>query len=93
MSLFITGCFNSGYKYSIIEDDNFYLLKGRYFNNHPFIYKKAILPNSYLVKKNLEDEIAMTNDIQSTGLRNDEILDGFIVDHFKEVEIHLSVVG
>lgn len=33
----------------------------------------------------------MINDIQSTDLRNDEILDGFIVVHFKEVEIHLLI--
>lgn len=86
----MSGC-SSGYKYSLIEDNNYYLLKGRHYNNHPCIWIKARLPNSYLVTKNLNDNIATTKDIQSTNLRGDEILDGFIVDYENLIEIHLLI--
>ena len=86
--LFLSGC--HGYRYTIIEDKDAYLLKGEFYNNNPFIKIKAIIPNSYLVKKTL-DGTSKKGDIRSTALRDEEILDGFIVDRKTEVEIKLLV--
>ena len=85
--LILMGC--TGYRYQIVENDEEYLLKGEFFNNGPFLVK-SVLPNSFLVTKK-PNRIATRVDIRSTGLRDEKIIEGYIIDGGDQVDIRLLV--
>jgi hypothetical protein len=87
MAIAFGGCSLHGYEYSIIEDNNYYLLKGNFFNHNPIVKVKAYWPHSFLIKK-AQSHISISQDIRST-FSKETIIEGFIVDDQNKIEIRL----
>jgi len=83
----VIGCALHGFEYSIIEDDEYCLLKGDFFNHNPIIKYKAYFPSSFLIRKN-ENHFSTSKEIRST-FTNKKIVEGYIVESPRKVEIRL----
>ncbi len=95
---FLGGC--TGFRYSLVEDDNRYLLVGEFYNNNPFIAVKAHLPDNFIVEKSKSQSTDYKNIYNFRAynmgdrniIRSEDITGGYIIDHGSRVEIKLNKI-
>jgi len=84
----LAACSLSGFKYSIVEDDHYCLLKGEFYNYNPILKYKAYFPHAFLFKKT-DKGFSRSNEIKST-FEFDKIVDGYVSEECcGKVEIRL----